>query len=296
MQPRHIAIRFEGVTCRFDTRRTSVIALDGVTLDVRRGEFVSIVGPSGCGKSTLLKVAAGLVRPSQGRTTFLGSPVDRPQHNIGYVFQRPSLLAWRNVRQNILLQAEMRNMNRAMANRRADQLIEMVGLRGFERALPCELSGGMQQRVALCRALLHEPPVLLMDEPFAALDALTREQLGVELNRIWRETQTTVLFVTHSITEAVYLSGRVAVMSYRPGRILECLDVPFPATRDYEHIVDSRPYAALSRAIRGLLQTTGHPAAHDHSALGDSRCPARGNSRLFEPRRSAELCLGSRPA
>src|SRR5256885_3353563 len=155
---------------------------------VEPGELVTIVGPSGCGKSTLLKLIAGLVRPTTGTVSLLGTPVVKPQRDIGFVFQRAALLEWRGVRRNILLQAEMRGMNRAEAAVRADELIELTGLTGFEKALPHELSGGMQQRVALCRALLHRPPVLLMDEPFGALDALPPEQLNTGLHRIWRQT------------------------------------------------------------------------------------------------------------
>ncbi len=224
---------------------------------VEAGEFVTIVGPSGCGKSTLLKVVAGLVRPTSGTVSLLGCEVTRPQQDIGFAFQRAALLEWRGVRKNILLQAEMRGMSRTEAAVRADELIELTGLRGFEKALPHELSGGMQQRVALCRALLHSPPVLLMDEPFGALDALTREGLNTELNRIWRETGTTILLVTHSIAEAVYLGTRVEVMSPRPGRLLRTLPVGLPAERDYAQVMTDPRFGELTREIRALLGT--HP-------------------------------------
>ncbi|MFB7751876.1 ABC transporter ATP-binding protein, partial [Streptomyces sp. NPDC056121] len=193
------AVRAADVDVRFRTKKKDVTALADVSLDVAAGEFVAIVGPSGCGKSTLLKLVAGLLAPSSGEVSLYGERVRGPRHDIGYVFQRAALLEWRSARRNILLQAEMRGMATEAARARADELIRMTGLTGFEDAYPHELSGGMQQRVALCRALLHEPPVLLMDEPFGALDALTREQLNVEMNRIWRQTRTTVLLVTHSI-------------------------------------------------------------------------------------------------
>jgi NitT/TauT family transport system ATP-binding protein len=247
------AVRVDGVSVTFATKRQQVTALEAIDLDVGAGEFVSIVGPSGCGKSTLLKVVAGLVRPSSGTTTLLGSVVDTPRQDIGFVFQRAALLEWRSARRNVLLQAEMRGMPRADAARRADELIAMTGLSGFENALPHELSGGMQQRVSLCRALLHRPPVLLMDEPFGALDALTREQMNVELHRIWRETGTTVLFVTHSIAEAAYLARRVAVMSPRPGRVLEVVDVDLPRDRDYASVMRSPEFGAATAHIRSLL-------------------------------------------
>ena len=226
-------VGIENMNVTFSSKRGTVTALEGINLSVAPGEFLSIAGPSGCGKSTLLKVVAGLTRASDGTVELRGQQVKGPRRDIGYVFQRAALLEWRNVRGNILLQAEMRGMDRAKAARRADELIEMTGLAGFENSMPHELSGGMQQRVSLCRALLHEPDVLLMDEPFGALDALTRERMNIELHRIWRETGTTVILVTHSVAEAVFLANRVVVMSPRPGRILETIDVPFGNDRDY---------------------------------------------------------------
>jgi NitT/TauT family transport system ATP-binding protein len=250
---RDACVEVADLTVRFTSKRSFTTALVDVGMRVEPGEFVTIVGPSGCGKSTLLKVIAGLVRPSSGSVRLLGRPVVKPQQDIGFVFQRAALLEWRGVRKNILLQAEMRGMNRALAGRRADELIELTGLRGFERALPHELSGGMQQRVALCRALLHSPPVLLMDEPFGALDALTREQLNTELNRIWRETGTTILLVTHSIAEAVFLGTRVELMSPRPGRLVRTFDVGLPPDRDYAQTMADPGFGTLTRQIREIL-------------------------------------------
>lgn len=251
------AIELEDVTVRFSSKRSETTALQDVSLRIEPGAFVTIVGPSGCGKSTLLKMVAGLVAPTSGRARLLGREVDRPQKTVGFVFQRAVLLEWRGVRKNILLQAEMRGMARGEAEERADRLIAMTGLSGFEEALPHELSGGMQQRVALCRALLHEPPVLLMDEPFGALDALTREQMNVELRRIWRETRTTVMLVTHSIAEAVYLGDRVEVMSARPGRLIETLPVDLPTDRDYAPTMADPTFERLSSRIRNLLGASG---------------------------------------
>jgi NitT/TauT family transport system ATP-binding protein len=246
-------VELSGVTVRFSSRRVQTTALDGVSLRVGRGEFVTVVGPSGCGKSTLLKVVAGLIRPTGGEVSMLGRPVTGPRDDVGFVFQRAALLDWRGVRRNILLQAEMRGMDRAAAGKRADDLIALTGLTGFEKALPHELSGGMQQRVALCRALLHEPPVLLMDEPFGALDALTREQMNAELHRICAEAGTTVVLVTHSIAEAVFLGNRVAVMSPRPGRIVETFDVDLPARREYARAMSDERFERLAGRIRALL-------------------------------------------
>jgi NitT/TauT family transport system ATP-binding protein len=247
------AIAVDNVSCRFKTKRSDVLALKDVTLNVKPGEFVSLVGPSGCGKSTLLRIVAGLIRATSGTASLLGNIVDRPQRDIGFVFQRAALLDWRSTKRNILLQAEIRKIPRDDALRRTAELIEMTGLSGFEDALPHELSGGMQQRVSLCRALLHSPPVLLMDEPFGALDALTREQMNVELHRIWRETGTTILFVTHSITEAVYLANRVAVMGARPGRIVEELEVGLPAERDFAETMSDGTFEQLTTHIRAKL-------------------------------------------
>lgn len=247
------AVRLDDVAVRFRSRKRDVTALRDIALDVPMGEFVAIVGPSGCGKSTMLKLVAGLLQPSSGTVRLRGDRVGGPRHDIGYVFQRAALLEWRSARRNILLQAEMRRMPADQARRRADELIEMTGLKGFEDALPHELSGGMQQRVALCRALLHEPPVLLMDEPFGALDALTREQLNIEMNRIWRETGTTVLLVTHSIAEAAYLANRVVVMTDRPGTIAEIIDVDLPAERAYAATMERPEFARVTNRVRGLL-------------------------------------------
>lgn len=259
-EARPTAVRLDDVAVRFRTKKKDVTALRDVSLNVGAGEFVAIVGPSGCGKSTLLKLVAGLLAPSSGDVLLSGERVRGPRRDIGYVFQRAALLDWRSARRNILLQAEMRGIPGAEARARADELIRMTGLGGFEDAYPHELSGGMQQRVALCRALLHEPPVLLMDEPFGALDALTREQMNVELNRIWRETGTTVLLVTHSIPEAVYLADRVVVMSPRPGTVEEIIDVGLPAERSYATTLATAEFRDATARIRELL---GAVSAHE---------------------------------
>jgi NitT/TauT family transport system ATP-binding protein len=202
-----------------------VEALSPVALAVAPGEFVAIVGPSGCGKSTLLRIVAGLVPPTAGQVRIAGRPVDGPRRDIGLCFQDAVLLPWRTVTRNVLVPAEVIGLDPARAGRRAGELLELVGLGGFADKYPKELSGGMRQRVAIARALMHDPAILLMDEPFGALDAMTRESMNLELLRIWQAHRKTVILVTHSIDEAAFLADRVVVMSARPGTIREVLDV-----------------------------------------------------------------------
>ena len=217
-----------------------VEALAGISASIGAGEFVSLVGPSGCGKSTLLRIVAGLRPATTGTITVAGRTVTQPIPDIGMVFQAPILLKWRSILENVLLPAELAGKDPGKLRPRAEQLLEMAGLGGFGAKLPRELSGGMQQRAALCRALLLDPPLLLMDEPFGALDAMTRDDMALELLRIWgekdvaREARKTVLFVTHSIPEAVFLSDRVIVMSARPGRIAADLRIDLPRPRTVE--------------------------------------------------------------
>lgn len=224
-------ITLRGVSKSFATRRGEVEALRDITLDVGDGEFITLVGRSGCGKSTLLRIVAGLVPATAGEVVVGGEAVQRPRQDVGLMFQRPALLPWRSVLDNVLLPMEIIERNGKRHGDRARELLETVGLSGFADRLPRELSGGMQQRVSLCRSLIHNPQVLLMDEPFAALDALTREELSVELQRICAEANKTVVFVTHSVDEAVILADRVVVLSPRPGRIKEIVDVPVPRPR-----------------------------------------------------------------
>ena len=221
------------VSLTYRSQRGDVATLAGIDLAIEHGEFVSIVGPSGCGKSSFLKLVAGLLAPTDGEIRVEGRPVTAPPEGIGMVFQTPVLLQWRRVLENIVFPAQILGRDRAQSLAKARQLIELVGLGGFENRYPFELSGGMQQRVAICRALIHDPFILLMDEPFAALDAMTRDQMTFELQRISMQMRTTVAFVTHSILEAVTLSDRVAVMSYRPGRIIEVYRIDLPRPRDY---------------------------------------------------------------
>ena len=214
---------------------STIQALDAVSLDIRKHEFVSLVGPSGCGKSTLLRLVSGLMPPSTGEIAIGGDVVRAPRVDTGLVFQSPTLLPWASIEENLLF--PLRMLHRPVdgaARQTAAELLELVGLGGYGAKRPAELSGGMQQRAAICRALMHDPDTLLMDEPFGALDALTREEMSLELLRICAERPKTVIFVTHSISEAVLLSDRVVVMSARPGRVQEVIDVPLPRPRTFE--------------------------------------------------------------
>ena len=205
-----------------------------MSLAIERNEFVSIVGPSGCGKSTLLRLIAGLIGASSGRVTIDGAAVDGPRRDIGVVFQAPTLLPWANVLDNVLFPLKILHRLAPGSPDKARELLRLVGLSDFERKMPSELSGGMQQRTSICRALITDPDILLMDEPFGALDALTREEMSLELLRIWQEQPKTIFFVTHSVPEAVLLADRVCVMTARPGRIIEIIDVPLIRPRSYE--------------------------------------------------------------
>jgi len=218
-----------GKTYRRAGRETH--ALESIDLAIRSGEFLAIVGPSGCGKSTLLRIVAGLVGASRGDVRVEGTRVDRPQTNLGIVFQSPVLLDWRTALDNVLVQVELRSLDPKAYRDNALRLLDQIGLKDFADRYPYELSGGMRQRVAIARALIHDAPLLLMDEPFGALDALTREQMRLDLEALWLATHKTVMFITHSIDEAVLLADRVVVMSPRPGRIERTIDIPLPRPR-----------------------------------------------------------------
>jgi len=247
-------IDIAGLSVAYATRAGSrLLAVDAIDLKVRRGEFCVIVGPSGCGKSTLLKVLAGLVRAESGSAAIGGEAVGAPRADIGYVFQSPTLLPWLTVLSNVLL--PLRVQGRKGSERwdaQGRELLEVVGLSEFADSYPGELSGGMQQRVGMARALVHDPSLLLMDEPFGALDALTRETMNAELQRIWMLRQKTVLFVTHSISEAVFLADRIVVMSRRPGRVVADIAVDLPRPRSIQE-VDAARFADISREVRGHL-------------------------------------------
>ncbi len=250
-------IRLDGVGMTYATTSGPVEALRDIDLTVGRGELVAVVGPSGCGKSTLLRIIAGLRPPSRGRVEVDGRPVVRPIPSVGMVFQAPVLLKWRTIEDNVLLPAELSRLDPRDYRARAAQLLRLVGLAEFAQKLPRELSGGMQQRASLCRALLLDPPLLLMDEPFGALDAMTRDEMNLELLRVWGqgsgEERKTIVFVTHSIPEAVFLADRVIVMTSRPGRLGRVFDVPLPRPRTAAS--RARPdFGALTLAIHESLQ------------------------------------------
>lgn len=229
------------------------VALQDVNLTIGKDEFIALVGPSGCGKSTLLRAISALIKPSKGKILIDGARLSSPSNQVGIVFQQAILLPWRTVIDNVLLPAEVLYLDMTKARKRARDLLNMVGLSGFEARYPSELSGGMQQRAAICRALIHSPSMLLMDEPFAALDALTREELGLELLRIWDAEKKTIIFVTHNISEAILLSDRVVAMSPRPGRISQIVsvDLPRPRTLDMEFSPEFKSYSDRIRAVIG---------------------------------------------
>jgi len=243
-------VKLNAVTKDYATRSSgAVTALKDISIDIKDGEFVSIVGPSGCGKSTVLKIVGGIIPPTRGKVLFKERPLIKPTSEMGMVFQKAVLLPWRSVLENVLFPIEMLGLRVADYEEKARSLLKLVGLGGFENVYPQELSGGMQQRASICRALVYDPAMLLMDEPFGALDALTREELAIELLRIWDERKKTVVFVTHSITEAVFLSDRVIVMTPRPGRIVLDLpiDLPRPRTVDMEF---SQQFKLYSEQVR----------------------------------------------
>jgi NitT/TauT family transport system ATP-binding protein len=251
-------IRLRGVSRAFGGRRGTVEALREVDLDVADGEFVAVVGRSGCGKSTLLRLIAGLLAASAGEVRVAGNLVTKPRRDVAIMFQRPALLPWRSVLDNVMLPVEVFGWPRAEHRARAMELLELVGLDGFHRRLPHELSGGMQQRVALCRALVQRPRVMLMDEPFSALDALTREELSIELQHIHMEHAATVVLVTHSIEEAVLLADRVVVLTPRPGRILTVVDVGIPRPRTLGRGAYTADVARCSAELHEVLGTGSH--------------------------------------
>ena len=250
------AIALDGVSKTYRTRDGDVPSLRPVDLAIAQGETVAVVGPSGCGKSTLLKMVAGLLPPSAGEIQVSGRKVTKPHRGVGIVFQSPLLLPWRSVLGNVMLPVEVKRLDRTPYAERARGLLRMTGLDAFAGKYPWQLSGGMQQRAAICRALVHDPDILLMDEPFGALDALTRETMNLELQRIQMETGKTVLLITHSIPEAVFLADRVVVMTERPGAVAAIYEVTLPRPRRLE-IMGGAEFGELTRAIRRHFHATG---------------------------------------
>jgi NitT/TauT family transport system ATP-binding protein len=257
-----IAVSVEEVSQRFALRDRELVALEDINVTVREGEFVSVIGPSGCGKSTLLRLIAGLIPPSSG-TILIGdeTPVEaRARSEIGFVFQEPTLLPWRTALDNVTLLTKVaRRGTAAERRRRGLELLELVGLAEFADAHPAKLSGGMQRRVGIARALALDPRILLLDEPFGALDELTRQQMNLELLRIWAEQRTTAVLVTHNVGEAVFLSDRVLVMGTRPGRVIEEVTIDLPRPRRLELLQDGA-FFALSARLTGILLGDGGQA------------------------------------
>jgi NitT/TauT family transport system ATP-binding protein len=249
-------IRVRDVSKHYQTRDGDVYALAPTNVDIAEREFVSIVGPSGCGKSTLMMLMSGLVPASGGEIRIRDKRVTGPYTDLGVVFQQDLLMDWRTTLNNVLIQAEFRGVSKKSMELRARELLATVGLTGFEAKYPYELSGGMRQRVAICRALVHDPELLLMDEPFGALDALTREQLNLDLQEIWQQSRKTVVFITHSIGEAIFLSDRVLVFGPRPGRIVDDIEIDLPRPR---RLADrsTKQFAAYTERIRTTFQNMG---------------------------------------
>ena len=237
----------------FPNENGGLHALQDISFQVEAEQFVCVLGPSGSGKTTLLRTLAGLLTPTQGELWINGERLAGPQHGVGLVFQKANLMPWRSVLENILLPLEVQGMAQEAALGKARELVELVGLEGFEAVLPRDLSGGMAQRVAIARALVHDPDLLLLDEPFGSLDALTRERMGVELLRIWQAHRKTVLMVTHSITEALFLADRVLVLSARPGRLRLDLDVKLPRPRE-EEMRYTPSFSSLARQVRAAIE------------------------------------------
>lgn len=252
------AIKIDGVSMRYPgpTKNEAVLALSDISLDIRQGEFISLIGPSGCGKTTLLRLIADLLQPTAGAVTVRGKPASQARQNreYGFVPQSPTLYDWRTILKNVELPLEIMNFSKAEREQRATELLSLVGLQDFHHKFPWQLSGGMQQRVSIARALSFKPAVLLMDEPFGALDEMTRERLNTELLNIWRNTGTTIIFVTHSIPEAVFLSTRIVVMSPRPGRISQILPVDLPYPRVYETREMTRYFELVSQVRENLRE------------------------------------------
>ncbi|MBW1999364.1 MAG: ABC transporter ATP-binding protein [Deltaproteobacteria bacterium] len=247
-------IIIQDVSVVFGTDTSAVHALERVSMDIYEREFISIIGPSGCGKSTFLNLLGGLIDTTSGRLLFQGKPLSHlnQKGRLGYVFQEAVLLPWRNVIDNLLLSIEVLGKNRNNYRKRARELLELVGLKEFEHASPDQLSGGMKQRACIARALIFDPSILLMDEPFGALDEITRTRMNIELQDIWLETEKTIVFVTHSVQEAAFLSDRVAVMSSRPGRIIATVEIPFQRPRSIDLLSEPR-FLKITSELRNHL-------------------------------------------
>lgn len=251
----------------------TITALEGVSFDVRQREFVSVIGPSGCGKSTLIRILAGLDHPSDGEVRLEGKPFDGPGADRGMVFQGYTLFPWLDVRRNVMFGPRLKGLGPRQAAEKADEWLEVVGLRDFAEHYPSQLSGGMKQRVAIARALANEPGILLMDEPFGALDAQTRSSMQDHLIRIWNEVDVTVLFITHDLEEAIYLSDRIVVLGAKPGRVLELIDVPVERPRRRDHFL-SGSFLATKRRLEELIYSGKKDSTHELNEVLDLYQPS----------------------
>jgi NitT/TauT family transport system ATP-binding protein len=256
--PAPVVVDIRNLSLTFQAADKPVVALDNINLQIKAGDFVSLIGPSGCGKTTLLRAIADLEKPTSGELKIDGKTPEeaRLKRAYGYVFQAPALYPWRNVERNVTLPLEIMGIDRAERARRAAAQLDLVGLKGFEKKYPWQLSGGMQQRVSIARALSFAPELLLMDEPFGALDEITRDHLNLQLAELWRRTGKTCVFVTHSISEAVFLSTRIVVMSPRPGRVLDVIESDLPRERGLE-IRETLPFQEIAARVRHGLKE-GH--------------------------------------
>lgn len=253
----------------YGAKRGNLTALDKLSLSVGDGEFVAVLGPSGCGKSTLLSIAAGLLPPSSGEVEIAGQRVTGPTADVGIIFQQPTLLPWKTVLENVLTPIVVKRTPNSADIARAMGLVELVKLQGFEKHFPFELSGGMQQRVGIARGLMHDPRMLLMDEPFAALDAMTREHMTDELQAMWMQTRKSVLFITHSIPEAVYLADRVVVLSERPGTVVDVIDIDLPRPRTLDTL-GSPVFIEICNRLRRFFRDGSLAAAAKAAKLGEN--------------------------
>lgn len=247
----------EDLSVVYRTSKGSIAAVENLSMQLAAGDFVSVVGPSGCGKSTLVKIFSGLLKPSKGKVLLNGTPIDRPRGDVGIVFQQPTLLPWKTVLENVLVPVRALNQDVSSGKSKAMELLQLVGLEKFSGNYPSELSGGMQQRVGIARGLIHDPALLLMDEPFSALDTMTRDHMSIELQRIWMATRKSALFITHSIPEAVFLSDRIVVMSARPGRIIREITVDLPRPRTLATLADPA-FNRLCSELRELFKDLVH--------------------------------------
>lgn len=249
-------LKFDHIGMKYKTLTGYTEALVDVNFDVNDGEFVTVLGPSGCGKSTFLFVGTGLTKPTSGKAFLDGKEITKPVKEVGFVFQDHLLLEWRTVLDNIMIQGEFRDLDKKATKEKAMELIHQVGLEGFEHKYPWELSGGMQQRVSICRALVHEPELLMMDEPYGALDALTREQMRIELENMWIKKKNTILFVTHDIDEAILLADKVVVLTPRPGRIREIIPIDLPRPRNMA-VKESPEFLAYRKNVTNIFTEMG---------------------------------------